>query len=276
MEGGQRRPAREDRQAGDTAGEAGVPYTPEPPRTGTPKKRRRRRRPPFWPRLSRVEPPRSTHAAAEYRPPVSEEDWHNFLFNFGERRPALGPRAPRKPFSEIRLPVPDRRGLTNPVDAVQLVFIMKQWLSSTVLGVELSLGLLLIPGCGASYHAKQVRTAQDAKRLTVGVVQREIRKGMSGAGVLEVLGSPNVVSTDESGREVWVYDRFATDVVASESGWSVFGVGGGFGRSGAGGGGLGLGARAGAASKSQRTLTIIIKFDESKRVRDFAYHASRF
>ncbi len=138
------------------------------------------------------------------------------------------------------------------------------------------LAILVASGCGASYHTKQVRTAQDAKRLTVGVVQREIRKGMSGAGVLEVLGSPNVVSTDESGREVWVYDRFATDVVASESGWSIIGVGGGFGRSGAGGGGLGLGARAGAASKSQRTLTIIIKFDENKKVRDFAYHASRF
>ena len=31
-----------------------------------------------------------------------------------------------------------------------------------------------------------------------------------------------------------------------------------------------------ASSTSQRTLTVIIKFDEEKKVRDFAYHTSRF
>lgn len=115
-------------------------------------------------------------------------------------------------------------------------------------------------GCGAPYHARQVRTAEKANRLTVGTVQREIRKGMSGAEVLEVLGSPNVVSTDESGREVWVYDRFATDVATSQSAGTLILFGGG----------------AAASSRTQRTLTIIIKFDDSKKVRDFAYHASRF
>lgn len=112
--------------------------------------------------------------------------------------------------------------------------------------------------------------------MTVGTVQREIRKGMSGAEVLETLGSPNVLSTDEAGREVWVYDKFATDVVVSESGWSVLGGGVGFGNSAVGGGLLGASGSSGAASKSQRTLTIVIKFDEQKKVRDFAYHASRF
>ncbi|MFQ5413153.1 MAG: hypothetical protein ACE5E6_01715 [Phycisphaerae bacterium] len=139
-----------------------------------------------------------------------------------------------------------------------------------------AVGMSCVVGCTAAQHADQVRRGQDARRLTVGVVQREIHKGMSGAAVLEALGSPNVVSTDGSGREVWVYDRFATDVVTSSSGWSVFGAGGGFGGQGAGAGGLGVGGHAGAASKSQRTLTIIIKFDDVGKVRDFAYHASRF
>lgn len=99
---------------------------------------------------------------------------------------------------------------------------------------------------------------------------------MSGGEVIESLGSPNVVSTDEGGREVWVYDKFATDVVASESGWSILGIGGAAGGGGAGGGLLGGGGRSGAASSSQRTLTVVIKFDEAKKVRDFAYHTSRF
>ncbi len=99
---------------------------------------------------------------------------------------------------------------------------------------------------------------------------------MSGGEVIEALGSPNVISTDEKGNEVWVYDKFATDVVASESGWSVLGAVVGAGSGAAGGAGGGLSGRSGAQSSSQRTLTVVVKFDEAKRVRDFAYHASRF
>jgi hypothetical protein len=43
-----------------------------------------------------------------------------------------------------------------------------------------------------------------------------------------------------------------------------------------GAGNTGYQSAAGAASTSQRTLTVIIKFDESSRVRDFAYRSSSF
>jgi hypothetical protein len=87
---------------------------------------------------------------------------------------------------------------------------------------------------------------------------------MTGAEVAEVLGSPNVVSTDEQGREVWIYDRISTDTAYSQG--SAFGsilI-------------LGASSASGAASRSQRTLTVIIKFDEQTRVRDFAYRQSSF
>jgi len=45
-------------------------------------------------------------------------------------------------------------------------------------------------------------------RITVGVVQKEIRIGMSGADVVGVIGSPNIVSTDSDRNEVWVYAGF--------------------------------------------------------------------
>jgi hypothetical protein len=143
------------------------------------------------------------------------------------------------------------------------------------------LGLVLVLGglglsCGPEYHARGVRSAADGERLTVGTVQREIRKGMSGSEVLAALGSPNIVSTDEAGREVWVYDKFATEVVSSGSGWTILGGGAGGGHSGGGLLGGTAGGSSGAASRTQRTLTIVIKFDEAKLVRDFAYHASRF
>lgn len=131
-------------------------------------------------------------------------------------------------------------------------------------GIGSVLATAIVIGCGPDYHAKRVQSASEGDRVTVGTVQREIRKGMTGAEVVEALGSPNVVTSEDGGREVWVYDKFATDVVASEShggAWLILGV---------------VGGSTGAASKSQRTLTVVIKFDDQKKVRDFAYHSSRF
>jgi outer membrane protein assembly factor BamE (lipoprotein component of BamABCDE complex) len=124
------------------------------------------------------------------------------------------------------------------------------------------LAVLSLVGCvSASDHANQV---QSNGNLSVGVVQKQIKVGMSGAEVLQALGSPNMVSTDEQRREVWVYDKVATDTVQSSStGWVFAVLAGGQ-------------TSSGASSRSQRTLTIIIKFDEQNLVRDFAYHSSKF
>jgi outer membrane protein assembly factor BamE (lipoprotein component of BamABCDE complex) len=143
--------------------------------------------------------------------------------------------------------------------------------------------VLIAPLCVActsvAQHRKEVRN-DDADRLSVGKVQREIRVGMSSAEVVEVLGSPNMVTTDEKRREVWVYDKIATDHAYSTSsgGVSALILGGLAGASGAVGGGVGpsFSKGSGASSTSQRTLTIIIKFDEQNQVRDFAYRQSSF
>jgi outer membrane protein assembly factor BamE (lipoprotein component of BamABCDE complex) len=116
--------------------------------------------------------------------------------------------------------------------------------------------------------------------MTLGLVQKEIREGMSASHVAEILGAPNIVTVDGKGREVWVYDKISTDVTYSDSSASGAGLilGGGAGGSGAGGG-LGYGSlarSAGARSKTQRTLTVVIKYDAQQQVRDWAYHASRF
>ncbi len=135
---------------------------------------------------------------------------------------------------------------------------------------------LVLGACtSASYHRAQVQD-DSTDRMTVGKVQREIRVGMSGAEVAQVLGSPNIVSTDEERREVWIYDKIATDHVYSTSRGGINALILGFGGDVAGGGGLGGSSSSGAASTSQRTLTVIIKFDNSGKVRDFAYHSSRF
>jgi len=94
----------------------------------------------------------------------------------------------------------------------------------------------------------------------VGVVQKEIKIGMPSSDVVLVLGSPNIVTTDDQRREQWVYDKVSSTVSASTSGvYLIF-----------------AGVSAGASSSSQKTLTIIIKFDKEGKVRDFAYHNSKF
>jgi len=140
---------------------------------------------------------------------------------------------------------------------------------------RLAISLLLFAfaaGCSATHHATDVRAADDTDRVTVGTVQKEVRKGMSAAEVASVLGSPNIVSGDGEGQETWIYDKIATDVTYSRSSGTIVGLI--FGSS-AGGAGVGS-TSAGSRSTSQRTLTVIIKFDADSRVSDFSYRSSRF
>lgn len=134
----------------------------------------------------------------------------------------------------------------------------------------------LTTGCQtAGEHQAAVRD-DTGDRLTVGKVQREIRIGMSSADVVSVLGSPNMVSTDDERREVWVYDKISTERVYSGSSGGVNALFLGYGGGAVGGLGAGGSSSAGASSTSQRTLTVIIKFDKASKVRDFAYHSSKF
>jgi hypothetical protein len=62
-----------------------------------------------------------------------------------------------------------------------------------------------------------------------------------------------------------VYDRIATESVSSSSSGGVNALFL-----------AGVGGRTGVARTSQRTLTIVIRYDEQARVRDFSYRSSSF
>jgi len=123
---------------------------------------------------------------------------------------------------------------------------------------------LALAGCSANTQTVLRPSEIGEQPFTLGTVQREIHKGMAAGGVAEALGAPNIVTTDAEGREVWIYDRIATErAYADESGYAGLIL-------------LGYGRQGGASTVSQRTLTVIVKFDAGRRVRDCAYHASRF
>jgi len=116
-----------------------------------------------------------------------------------------------------------------------------------------------LSGCKtAAEHRTEVED-NSTDRVTVGNVQREVRVGMSGLEVAKILGSPNIVSTDSERMEVWIYDKIRTTLTHSASNSSFWYT-----------------SPAGAISTNQKTLTVIIKFDNNKRVRDFSYRQSSF
>ncbi|ACV68245.1 outer membrane protein assembly factor BamE [Desulfohalobium retbaense] len=124
--------------------------------------------------------------------------------------------------------------------------------------------LFLVSGCGAMHHKSVVGNQATDENLTVGKVQRKIKPGMSSSQVAEALGSPNIVSTDEKGREVWIYDKISTsNVYSKSSSYGTILI-------------LGGQSKSGASTTTQRTLTIIVKYDGHSKVRDVAYHSSRF
>ena len=150
----------------------------------------------------------------------------------------------------------------------------------TLIGGLLLLFFSSISGCiSAAQHQQSLASTQD-REMTVGIVQKEIRVGMSQADVATALGSPNIVTKDNEGKEAWIYDKIATEASYSSSKGSV---GGGIGGGGVPASALILGLitgsyskEAGASSTTQKTLTVIIKFNNNNLVESFSYHASKF
>lgn len=116
----------------------------------------------------------------------------------------------------------------------------------------------MLAGCTAGAH----RAGE--QQMTLGTVQREIRRGLSQADVAEALGSPNIVTRDSAGLESWVYDKTATEASYSTSGayGTVLLVG--------------VARTVETTTTTQRTLTVVIKFAKDGTVDSFSYHASRF
>ena len=147
-----------------------------------------------------------------------------------------------------------------------------------IMAILIILGL--VSGCMTGAEHQQQLSSTKEREMTLGVVQKEIRVGMSQADVAAALGSPNIVTNDGFGNESWIYDKIATEASYSRSSG---GIGGGVGAGGFAGAALILGGvgggysqSAGASSSTQKTLTVVIKYNDKKTVQSFSYHTSKF
>lgn len=123
-----------------------------------------------------------------------------------------------------------------------------------------------------------VASAKDQPNtLTHGMAQMYLRVGLTTQNeVLETFGGPNVTTLDGDGREVWVYDRFATVTASKDSGFSIGMLVGGAGGGVGGGAGLGFGTSKSKSSTSTRSMILVLKFGPDKRLVDFKSRSSSF
>ncbi len=140
--------------------------------------------------------------------------------------------------------------------------------------------LFIFGGCATTAdHVNSLHSSSE-RELTAGIVQREIRRGMSQADVAGQLGSPNIVSRDGAGMETWIYDKIATEASYSHSQSTLGGAAGVGGFAGSvlllGLGGGSYDTQRGAAATTQKTLTVIIKYNTAGQVDNATFHSTRF
>ena len=125
-----------------------------------------------------------------------------------------------------------------------------------------SLSSIMLISCAAN-------KPDDSNNLTLGTVQSKISKGQSQSSVMDVLGSPNIITKDSQGREVWTYDRISSENDASSSfGFYILNPISWF-----TGGGTMSKSSSNASSKS---LTVLITFDDNKNVLDYTYQSLKY
>jgi hypothetical protein len=97
--------------------------------------------------------------------------------------------------------------------------------------------------------------------LSYGLVTSKVKKGItSQSELIRLFGGPNITTIDSDGTETWVYDKTDNESEILDSFFSL-----GY-----------YGARQKKYSNTIKTITVIIKFNKDKTVKDFSARAAYF
>jgi len=129
--------------------------------------------------------------------------------------------------------------------------------------------ILTVLGLGTVFVGCATADKDRNSNFTHGNVQRVLKKGVTTQQqVIEVFGAPNITTTDAENNEVWTYQKHSVGGESLDAGGGVIGVVPGA---------VGVGGTSGSAySQSSKTMTLIIKFNEKKIVKDFQSMYSSF
>jgi len=120
--------------------------------------------------------------------------------------------------------------------------------------------VLWLNGCASN--------TQNENRLTLGTVQAHVTKGQNQAEILKSLGSPNIITKDFQGNEVWTYDRISKESHSKGGiGFFLFNPVTWFG---------GGATQYNKSSSSSKSLTVIITFDKHKNVLDYSFQSLEY
>ncbi len=107
----------------------------------------------------------------------------------------------------------------------------------------------------------QEKTRTQRSNLTPGMAKTKIINGVTTQSeILAVFGSPNIITKNKSGNEVWTYDKVAMEKSNEDGYWNI----------------LVAGKGGGKQTTSTKTFTLMIEFDDKDIVKDNSYRASQF
>ena len=116
--------------------------------------------------------------------------------------------------------------------------------------IFIALTAFLLASCTAYKYGQNAEPTQKSN-LTFGVVKSKIEKGVTTqAEILNIFGSPNLVTKNKSNDEVWSYNKMSVQERAGRTDFFT-------------------GQRASASSSSQ-SFDLIITFDKNDVVKDYS------
>ncbi len=113
---------------------------------------------------------------------------------------------------------------------------------------------------GCATYPRQVESTQRSN-LTIGTVKSKIIKGeTTQAEILEIFGSPNIVTKNKSDNEVWNYNRMSFETATGADGGTLILFGG---------------SRA-LSTSTTKSFDLIIIFGDNDVVKDYSIISASF
>lgn len=117
---------------------------------------------------------------------------------------------------------------------------------------------LFLMGCATFPMSKD---PAEKSNLTVGTIKSNIIKGKTNqAEILQLFGSPNLVTKNRSNNEVWNYNRMSFESKAGEDGGTLL---------------LWGGSRA-MSTATTKSFDLIIEFDQDNIVKDYSVISAQY
>ena len=129
-----------------------------------------------------------------------------------------------------------------------------------------TVSLAAVSGCSTTQYGASA-SANASYRDAAASAERQVVLGMGATNIAAVLGSPSLIAEHENDEITWTYDGISSDVSYARNGDAIVGVI--FDRS------FDNSIAMKVDYSLQPTMTVVIRFNQYDRVRDFSYYTSR-